>query len=340
MKLTFSPLVLKYKHAFGIARWTKTETTSIICQIEQDGIIGIGEGTPNARYGESIASAQAFLSQLDLAPFASPAEIGGIMTYAESVEGGQWSAKAALDTALHDWWGKANGKPVYKLWGLEAQNRLYTSFTIGIASTEEMIEKTLEAAPYHILKIKVGTDRDEEIMAAIRHVTDKPIRVDANEGWKTKEEALDKIEWLAAQGVEFVEQPMPAKQLNEMAWLRERSPLPLIADEDCGRLTDLEGLQVGFHGINIKLDKSGGLYEGRQMAVRAKELGMSVMIGCMGSASVAISAAAHLAQYADYADLDGHLLMANDPYEGILVEEGRLVLPDWPGLCVRAKSHE
>ncbi|HCR49819.1 MAG TPA: dipeptide epimerase [Rhodothermales bacterium] len=334
----YEPLVLQFRHPFGISRWTRTETTSVIVRILHDGIEGVGEGSPNARYGETYDSASHFLSHLDLTGFDSPAEIPAIMAYVDALAPGEWSAKAALDAALHDWWAKSIGLPLYKAWGIAEQNRLITSFTIGIDTTEVMVRKTQEASPYGILKVKVGTDRDQETIAAIRSVTDKPIRVDANEGWKTKEEALERIEWLASEGVEFVEQPMPAAQLMEMPWLKVRSPLPLIADENCGRLHDVDSLQDAFHGINIKIDKSGGLLEGRKMALRARELGLSVMIGCMSSSSVAISAAAHLALMADYADLDGHLLVGNDPYEGIQVEEGRLLLPDWPGLGVRLRS--
>ncbi|MBN8587670.1 MAG: dipeptide epimerase [Rhodothermia bacterium] len=334
----YAPLVLQFRHPFGISRWTRTETTSVIVRVIHDGIEGIGEGSPNPRYGENYHSAAAFLRQVDFSGFASPADIEGIMAYVDALAPGEWSAKAALDSALHDWWAKSLGIPLYKAWDIAAQNHLVTSFTIGIDTTEVMVEKTREAAPYGILKVKVGTDRDHETIAAIRSVTEKPIRVDANEGWKTKEEALDRIEWLASEGVEFVEQPMPAAQLDEMSWLKARSPLPLIADENCGRLHDVDALQEAFHGINIKIDKSGGLLEGRKMALRARELGLSVMIGCMSSASVAISAAGHLALLADYADLDGHLLVGNDPYEGILVQDGRLVLPDWPGLGVRLRA--
>jgi L-alanine-DL-glutamate epimerase-like enolase superfamily enzyme len=338
MKLTFHPLVLKYRHPFGIARWTRTETTSVIVQIEHEGIIGMGEGTPNARYGESAESAIRFLQNLDLSGFSRPSDIQEIMQYVDAQDAGEWSAKAAVDSALHDWWGKVEGKPLYKLWGIEEQNHLVTSFTIGIDTPEVMVQKTLEADPYLILKVKVGTDTDEQTIAAIRSVSSKPIRVDANEGWKTKELALERIQWLESEGIEFVEQPMPAKNLKDMAWLKERSPLPLIADEDCGRLADVAALKDAFHGINIKLDKSGGLLEGYKMAQKARELGMSLMIGCMSSASISITAATHLALLADYADLDGHLLISNDPYDGVQVINGRLYIPERAGLGVVERS--
>ena len=333
MNIRFEPLVLQFRHPFGISRWTRTETTSIIVRVEQDGITGIGEGAPNARYGESYDSAAAFLSGLDLSGFASPADLAGIMHYVNQ-QPGEYAAKAALDIALHDWWGKSVGKPLYKLWGITTQNHLYTSFTIGIDTPDVMVQKTLEAEPYAILKVKVGTDQDHVTMEAIRSVTPKPIRVDANEGWKSKEEALERIQWLATQGVEFVEQPMPASMLADMPWLKERSPLPLIADENCGRLADVPLLRDGFHGINIKLDKSGGLWEWRRMALEARELDLQIMIGCMSAASVSITAGAHLALLADYADLDGHLLVSNDPFRGLQVIDGRIYVPDAPGIGV------
>jgi L-alanine-DL-glutamate epimerase-like enolase superfamily enzyme len=198
-----------------------------------------------------------------------------------------------------------------------------------------MIKKKVEEAePYPLLKIKLGSDHDREIMKAIRSVTKKTVRVDANEGWKTKELALDRIEWLAGEGVEFVEQPMPASDLAGIAWVRERSPLPLIADENCVRVKDIPPLRGVFDGINIKLMKCTGLREAMAMIRTAKACGMKVMMGCMIETSVAITAGAHLSPLLDYADLDGNILTTNDPYRGAVVREGRLVLPTGPGLGV------
>jgi L-alanine-DL-glutamate epimerase-like enolase superfamily enzyme len=187
------------------------------------------------------------------------------------------------------------------------------------------------------LKIKVGKENDEEIIGAVRSVTDKPIRVDANEGWKSKEEALEKIQWLKSQGVEFIEQPMPSDMLEETAWLRERVDMPVIADEAVKNASDIPILAKSYDGINIKLMKSGGMLEALRMIQMAKALKMKIMLGCMIESSVAISAAAHLSPYVDYADLDGNLLIRNDPFQGVGVDKGEFVFSDKPGLGVEGE---
>jgi L-Ala-D/L-Glu epimerase len=180
--------------------------------------------------------------------------------------------------------------------------------------------------------VKVGLATDEPTIEAVRSVTKKPLRVDANEGWKSKEEAVRKINWLEKQGVEFMEQPMPAGMIEETAWVRRRVHIPIIADESCCRASDIPKLRDAFDGVNIKLDKSGGLLEAFRMIQVAKALGMKTMLGCMVSTSVTVTAAAHLSPLVDYADLDGNLLIANDPYQGVKVEKGKLLLPKGPGL--------
>jgi L-alanine-DL-glutamate epimerase-like enolase superfamily enzyme len=189
-----------------------------------------------------------------------------------------------------------------------------------------------------VLKIKVGLDSDEQTIAAVRSVTDKPLRVDANEGWKDREVAARKIEWLSKQNVEFIEQPMPADRIEDIAWLRERVSLPIIADEACLRPADIPKLAQAYDGVNIKLDKAGGILQGYRMIQIARSLGLKTMLGCMVSSSVAITAAAQLSPLVDYADLDGNLLISNDPYEGVKVKDGRLVLPTAPGLGVRKRG--
>jgi L-Ala-D/L-Glu epimerase len=211
-----------------------------------------------------------------------------------------------------------------------------TTFSIGIDTPEVTIQKTKEAAAYPVLKVKVGLDSDEATIEAIRSVTKKPLRVDANEGWKTPEEAVRKIKWLEKQGVEFIEQPLPAAMLEEMKWVRGKVEMPIIADEVCGRAEDIPKLKDAFDGVNIKLDKSGGLLEAYRMIQLAKSLGMKTMLGCMISSSVTVTAAAHLSPLVDWADLDGNLLISNDPYRGVRVENGKLVLPNKPGLGLTA----
>jgi L-Ala-D/L-Glu epimerase len=224
--------------------------------------------------------------------------------------------------------------PIYGLFGLDPAATPLTTFSIGIDTPEVTREKVREAAPFPVLKIKVGLDTDEATVAAVRSVTDKPLRVDANEGWTDREVAVRKIEWLATQGIEFVEQPMPAARIDDIAWIRDRVDLPIIADEACLRPEDIPALAAAYDGVNVKLDKAGGILQGYRMIQIARALGLKTMLGCMISSSVSVTAAAHLSPLVDYADLDGHLLIANDPYEGVTVRDGKLVLPSGPGLGI------
>ena len=231
-----------------------------------------------------------------------------------------------------DWVGQKLGVPLYSLFGLDPADAPVTTFSIGIDTPEITRQKTREAAEYPVLKIKVGLATDEQTIEAVRSVTKKPLRVDANEGWKSKEEAVRKINWLEKQGVEFIEQPFPAEMIEETRWVRSRVHIPIIADEACQRITDIPKLRDAFDGVNVKLDKSGGILEAHRMLLLAKSLGMKTMLGCMVSSSVSCTAAAHLSPLVDYADLDGNLLIANDPYNGVKVEKGKLILPKGPGL--------
>jgi L-alanine-DL-glutamate epimerase-like enolase superfamily enzyme len=211
-----------------------------------------------------------------------------------------------------------------------------TSFTIGIDTPEVVRRKTVEAEPYRILKVKLGRDRDtdRQLIETIRTVTDKPITVDANQGWRDREEALRMSEWLAARNVVFIEQPMPKEQIDDTAWLRKRSPLPLIADESVQRLTDVPKACGVFDGINVKLMKCTGLREAHKMITLARALNLKVMLGCMTETSCAISAAAQLSPLVDWADLDGALLIKNDLFAGATIVDGRITLPDRPGIGV------
>jgi L-alanine-DL-glutamate epimerase-like enolase superfamily enzyme len=334
MKLTARRYDLILRHPFTIARGTSSVDPIMLVEIEHDGIVGLGEAAPSGRYGETIDTVERFLSTLDLSRWKDAFLLEEILTAVDAHAPGNPAAKAAVDLALHDWVGKKLGVPLHRLWGLDASKAPVTSFTIGIDTPDMIKKKVEEAEPYPLLKIKLGSDHDREIMKAIRSVTQKTVRVDANEGWKTKELALARIEWLAGEGVEFVEQPMPASDLAGIAWVRERSPLPLIADENCVRVKDIPPLRGVFDGINIKLMKCTGLREAMAMIRTAKACGMKVMMGCMIETSVAITAGAHLSPLLDYADLDGNILTTNDPYRGAVVREGRLVLPTGPGLGV------
>ncbi len=332
-KLDIRIVRLKLRHT-----WTTTMSSSdyrdtLHVHYTRDGITGIGEGAPIARYKESAASGKQALE-----PFAAglvtadPWHFDKTLTELFAALKGNYAAKAAVDIAVMDWVGRRLDVPLYRYYGLDPKDAPLTTFSIGIDTPEITKQKVREAAPFPILKIKVGLDSDEATIAAVREVTGKPLRVDANEGWTDKEAAIRKIEWLAKNGVEFIEQPMPAAMLEETRWLRDRSELPIIADEAVLRTADIPKLAEAYDGVNVKLDKCGGLREAYRIIQMARALGLKTMLGCMISSSVAVTAAAHLSPLVDYADLDGNLLISNDPYRGVLVEDGTLVLPTGPGL--------
>jgi L-alanine-DL-glutamate epimerase-like enolase superfamily enzyme len=236
-----------------------------------------------------------------------------------------------------DWTGQQLGVPLYRLFGLDARDAPVTTFSIGIDKPDVIKQKVREAEPFPVLKIKVGLGNDEEILEAVRSVTKKPLRLDANEGFTSKEEAVRKINWLEKMGAEFIEQPLPAPMLEETNWVRSRVHIPILGDEALLRPDDLRTAAKYFDGVVVKLDKTGGMNEALRMILTAKSLGLKVMLGCMVSSSVTITAAAHLSPLVDWADLDGNLLIANDPFEGVLVREGKLILPDRPGLGLKPR---
>jgi L-Ala-D/L-Glu epimerase len=305
----------------------------------RDGITGRGEGAPIVRYQENVEGARkAVESVRELLLSGDPMQFAKIMSRFFQRVPGNWAGKSAVDIALMDWVGKKLGIPLYSYFGLDAADAPVTTFSIGIDSPEITKQKTREAADFPVLKIKVGLASDEATIEAVRSVTDKPLRVDANEGWKSKEEAVRKINWLETQGIEFIEQPLPAEMIDETRWVRSRVHLPIIADEACLRASDIPKLKDAFDGVNIKLDKSGGMLEAYSMIQIARALGMKTMLGCMVSSSVAVTAAAHLSPLVDYADLDGNLLIADDPFQGVEVEKGKLLLPKGPGLGLKEKG--
>lgn len=334
LNLSFKPNELKLRHAFNLARSSRTTTPDVLVQLEYDGIIGYGEASMPPYLGESIESVSTFLSKLDLSQFSDPFRIEEILDYVDHVAPDNRAAKASVDIALHDLLGKIMGQPWYKIWGLSPEKTPYTSFTIGIDTAEVVRQKVDEAAPYKVLKVKMGLDNDKELVEIIRSKTDRPICVDANQGWTSKEEALEMCHWLKERNCLFVEQPFDKSMIDETAWLRERSPLPIIADEFLQRLPDVMRAYQVYDGINIKLMKSTGMYEAYKMAVLAKGLGMKLMIGCMTETSCAISAAAQLAPMVDWADLDGNLLISNDSFDGVKVVDGKIQLVDKPGIGV------
>lgn len=332
LNLSFKPYELKLRHSFNLAKSSRTTTPDVLLQIEYEGIVGYGEASMPPYLGESIESVCNFLSKVDLSQFNDPFRLEEILAYVDSIAPDNRAAKASIDIAMHDLLGKLMGQPWYKIWGLNPDKAPNTSFTIGIDTAEVVRQKVDEAAPYKVLKVKMGLDNDKELVDIIRSKTDRPICVDANQGWTSKEQALEMCHWLSERNCLFVEQPLPKEMIDETAWLRERSPLPIIADEFLQRMPDVLRAYQAYDGINIKLMKSTGLHEAYKMAVLARSLGMKVMLGCMTETSCAISAAAQLAPMADWADLDGNLLISNDCFDGMKIVDGKITLFDKPGI--------
>lgn len=330
LKLEFRPYNLLLKRAFRISQGVRSSAPLMFVRISYQGETGIGEASMPPLYGESEESAVKFLSGLDLSQFSDPFDLESVLQYVDQSAPGNPAAKAAVDMALHDLVGKLWQVPVHQLFGLPADSK-YTSMTIGIDSPEKMAERAAELSEFKYLKIKLGTSDDKAIIDAIRKVSKQPFFIDANQGWETKEEALERIQWLNEEGTVFIEQPMNKFDKAGNAWVTERSPLPIVGDEGVQRLVDIKEASGIYHGINIKLMKCAGLREGFKMAMTAKALGMKVMLGCMTETSCAISAAAQLNALADWIDLDGNLDVSNDPFSGVKVAGGRLTLSANPG---------
>ena len=307
----------------------------MLTRLEIDGVVGYGEASMPPYLGESVETATQFLSSLDLNQFTDPFQMEDILQYVDSVMPGNTAAKAAVDIALHDLVGKLMKQPWYKIWGFDPADTPNTSFTIGIDTPEVVKQKVAEAAPYKILKIKLGHETDRQMIETIRSVTDKPLCVDVNQGWTDRVMALEMIHWLKENGVILVEQPMPKTAIDDMAWLTQNSPLPTVADESLQRLPDVMKAYGVYNGINIKLMKCTGMREAHQMLTLARSLDMKVMIGCMTETSCGVSAAAQLAPMADWADLDGNLLISNDPFTGMKIVDGKVTLIDEPGIGVK-----
>jgi L-alanine-DL-glutamate epimerase-like enolase superfamily enzyme len=333
MNVRHRPLDLRLRHTFRIARGASDVRQNVLVEIEHGGHVGLGEAAPIKRYGEDQDSAGRAVEQM-------AGRLGDVRTFAgaaaRAAVTGQRSAEAAVDIALHDLAGRRLQVPLFEMFGLDPREGPPTSFTIGIDTPEVVAQKVREASGFEILKVKMGSDDDREVLTAVRDTTDRLLRVDANEGW-TIESARERLPWLHALGVEFVEQPLPADRLEETRALRRESPLPFYADESVHRAEDIPRLVGAFDGINIKLMKCGGLGEALRMIAVARAHGLKVMLGCMIESSIAITAAAQLLPLVDAADLDGSVLLAHDPFEGAVISGGRFVLPDAPGLGVRPR---
>ena len=333
IKLSFQPYELKLRHVFTVSSYSRKTTPGVQVRLDYEGFTGYGEASMPPYLGQSVESVTAFLSKVDLSQFHDPFQLETILSYVDSLSPADGAAKAAIDIALHDLVGKLMGLPWWRIWGLDPTKTPSTTFTIGIDTPDVVRQKTRECADrFNILKVKVGLDNDKEMIRTIREVTDLPLAVDANQGWKDREEALDEIFWLKEKGVVMVEQPMAVSRVEDNAWITERSPLPIFADEAIQRLADVPSVKGAYHGINIKLMKCTGMREAWKMVNYARAEGMKVMIGCMTETSCAVSAAAQLSPAVDFADLDGNLLITNDPFEGVKVVDGRITLSDLPGI--------
>ncbi len=333
MKLTYQPYELQLRHTFTVSSYSRKTTPGVQVRIDYEGFTGYGEASMPPYLGQSVESVCAFLGRVDLEQFHDPFQMDTILAYVDSLSLVDSAAKAAIDIALHDLVGKLMDMPWWRIWGLDASKAPFTTFTIGIDTPEVVREKTRECADrFNILKVKVGLDNDKEMIRTIREITDLPLAVDANQGWKDREKALDEIFWLKENGVVMVEQPMAVDRPDDNAWITERSPLPIFADEAIQRLADVPSVKGAYHGINIKLMKCTGMREAWKMLNYARAEGMKVMIGCMTETSCAVSAAAQLSPAVDFADLDGNLLITNDIFRGMQVVDGKITLSDLPGL--------
>lgn len=332
LKLSYQSYDLLLEHTFTVSVHSRTSTPTVLVQLVFDGVVGYGEATLPPYLGETQASVIAFFKQLNLEQFSDPFRMEEVLQYVNAVAPKNYAAKASIDIALHDLVGKLLQQPWHKIWGYSTENTPCTSYTIGIDTPAIVRTKTLQASPYKILKVKVGLDSDKEMIETIRSITDVPICVDANQGWTDKYLAKDMIDWLATQGVVLIEQPLPKENIDDMAWLTAHSVLPTIADEAIQRLEDIPKTIDVYSGINVKLMKCTGMREAHKMLQLAKSLGMKTMLGCMTETSCGISAATQLSSLADWADLDGNLLITNDPFEGAKVVDGKMQQTTAPGI--------
>lgn len=338
--IEYEKIRLELFHPWTITRGTAQYKENVLVYYKRDGIIGIGEAGHMTAAGQN---AERTISEVvRLIPFyekVNPWEFYTISEQVRELLPDLSPAKAALDVALMDWIGKKLGMPLYQFFGLNPNKTVDTSFTIGVDTIEVMKQKVKEAEVYKIIKVKLaGKDNDRDVIQTIHAMTSKPIRVDMNQAWQNKEKAIIEVEWMAKQGVEMIEQPFPIPMIDETGWLKQRSPLPIVADESVETSHDIAKLAGAVHGVNIKLMKSGGLLEAYRMIILAQTLGMDVMLGCMIETSAATSAACQLQPLAKWVDLDGPLLIQNDPFQGLVFQDGHWILSRKPGLGITKKS--
>lgn len=332
MIATFSFYQLELKHTFSIARHSRNSTPLLLLQLHFEGFTGYGEASMVPYMGESPETASAFLSKVNWNNIKFPFDMKEIISYLDHLAPGNPAVKAAIDIALNDLNGKILGKSCYEIFGADPGKMPASSYTIGIDTPEIIKEKVANAPQVKVIKVKLGRDNDKELIETIRKFTKLPLYVDANQGWTDLKKSIDLIYWLHDQGVVLIEQPMDKSNLDGNAWLTARSPVPIIADEAVQRLADMDSLKGAYHGINVKLMKSTGMYEGAEMIKQAKRYGMKVLIGSMSETSCATLAAAALAPLCNWCDLDGPFLTTNNPYPCPSFENGKWVLNQAPGL--------
>lgn len=337
LTLRYYPYTLELKHQFTVSAHSRATTPIMLVTIKYEDFIGYGEASMPPYLGENQQSAALFLSRVDLSGFNNPLQIDDILDYIDSLEPGNNAAKASVDIALHDLVGKILGKPLYELWNLNPELAPLTSLTVGIDKPEIVAQKIREGRDFEIIKVKLGTADDKKIIESVRSVTHLQLMVDVNQGWNDKEYALDMACWLKEKGVTLLEQPMPKERQKDLAWLSERSPIPIIADEGIKRMDELQKYWGIYNGVNVKLMKSTGLREAKNMLEFIKKQGRIAMIGCMTETSCGVAAASHLSPLCRYADLDGPFLTKNNPFEDLTVKNGQLQIPSKPGIGVDIK---
>lgn len=338
MKLSYAPYFLEFKHPFGLSHSTRTKTDVVYAKIEKDGKVGYGEAALPPYLGETQETVIDFFKQAAPSLKNTGLLLPELISRIDTLSPGNSAAKAAIDIALHDLFGKIQDKAAHELLGLSKPAAKDTSVTIAIGALDLIPEKLKELNDFHLLKIKLGNSNDKEIISCIRQHSKKPLVVDVNQGWSDKHFALEMINWLATQNILFAEQPLPKDKYEDMAWLTNLSPIPTLADESFQRLSDLEKISQSFSGINLKLMKCTGLQEGVRIIQAAKEKKLKINIGCMSESSCGIAAAAQLMNYADWIDLDGPMLIKNDPFDGVIFKNGQLYLNVVPGTGARLKN--
>lgn len=333
MKIVAENYQLKLEYPFGIASYTRTTHDVVLIKITYQGLTGYGEASMAKYLGETPQSVHSFLKKIDK-DYIHPEKytIPEIYHYLNGIETGNTAAKAAVDIAVHDLYGKIHQQSCYKIYQVNPENMPVTSLTVGIDKPEIIREKVRKSLQFKSVKVKLGSGYDKAIVEAVKQETDVPLYIDANQGWTDKHEALDMICWLQEKGAVFVEQPMDKNDDDANGWITEHSPLPIIADEAMQRLADVDRLKSYYSGINIKLMKCAGMYEASEIIKKAQQTGLKIMIGCMTETSCAIMAAAALAPLCDWADLDGPWLITNNPYATPALADGKIILSEKPGL--------